>query len=670
MKKTKLLIPSLLLSTAISGMANAQTIDYGMMESIFGEPVTASATGKPQRASEAPVTMDIIGSEEIRRSGAKDIPQLLRRVAGVQVQRSYNGRADVSIRGYSKPYANRILVLVNGRQVLSDSFGQTRWEGLSISMDEIRQIEVVKGPNSSLFGFNAESGVINIITASPMNDKVDFVEVKAGTQDHREINLAHTAQFDKFAVRVSAGEIDADGFDRGSMESYGIATSTVDKNNSNDWSERRFNIDAEWQASNATNVRFQAGASDNKVRQLIPFAAPSKASNDFEFQHLTVAHQSDYGLWNGNLYRVSNDSPTGNISSENDLTVAQVNNLFKVSSDHSVRLAVEYRDNQLSGNIIGGSDDTFALSLVAPSAMWDWKIDDKWNLTNSVRYDHADYSRNADTTFGSFTSKALFDRTIEEFSFNTGLSYKPTATDTLRFSVSRGLHIPSLIELGSSTQVATAPPLNIGFAGNPGLETERIMSYEFAWDKKLAEYDANFRSAIFLQKAENLIDDNVPSAGSLTFANKGDSDTWGVELGLDGVHNNWLRWGANYTYLKTDDQAGSGLYYEDAQPEHQVSVLAGFDHKNWEFDTDLHYISDYTSQLTTTLGSVASEEIDGYFVLNARAGYNFSDDLNVAIEGYNLAEEHREWLLSGTSTGPVGANTLGRSVLASLTYKY
>jgi outer membrane receptor for ferrienterochelin and colicin len=83
MKKTKLLIPSLLLSTAISGLANAQTIDYSMMESIFGESVTASATGKPQRVSDAPVSMEIIGNEEIRRSGAKDIPQLLMRVSGV-----------------------------------------------------------------------------------------------------------------------------------------------------------------------------------------------------------------------------------------------------------------------------------------------------------------------------------------------------------------------------------------------------------------------------------------------------------------------------------------------------------------------------------------------------------------------------------------------------------
>lgn len=674
MKKTKLLIPSLLLGTAISGLANAQTIDYGMMESIFGEPVTASATGKPQRASDAPVTMDIIGSEEIRRSGAKDIPQLLRRVAGVQVQRSNIGRADVSIRGYNKPYANRILVLVNGRQVLSDAFGQTKWEGLSINMDEIRQIEVVKGPNSSLFGFNAESGVINIITFSPMTDNVDFAKVKVGTQEHKEISVAHTAQFDKFAVRVSAAEIDSDGFNRDSMTGMANANSTYEDSSENQWSERKYNIDAEWQVTGNSNLRAQIGHSGNQVRQQGPFGASFHSPNDFDFAHLTYALQSDYGLWNTNLYQVSNDTYGSNVSNENDLTVAQVNNLFKVGSDHSVRLAVEYRDNQLNGQIVGGAtgeDDTFELQLTSPSAMWDWKISDKWNLTNSVRYDYAEYSRNAAPTFGPH-ALALFNRNIEEFSFNTGLSYKPTAKDTVRFSVGRGLHIPSLIELGSSTQVATTP-ISIGFTGNPDLEPERIMSYELAWDKKLRS-DMNFRSAVFLQKAENIIDDQVSTIAGptqlLTFSNKGDSETLGLELGLDGVYNNWLRWGANYTYLKTDDQANAGLNYEDAQPEHQVSLLAGFDYKSWEFDTDLHYISDYTSTFTTSAGSTASEEIDGYFVLNARAGYQVNDKLDVAIEGYNLVEEHREWQLSSTASGPSGANTLGKSVLATLTYKY
>ena len=113
MKTAKILATATLLTTSLA--ANAQTINYGTLESIFGEPVTTSATGKPQRASDAPVAMSIITADEIRRSGVKDIPQLLQRVAGVEVRRSFIGKADVSIRGYNQPYSNRILALVNGR---------------------------------------------------------------------------------------------------------------------------------------------------------------------------------------------------------------------------------------------------------------------------------------------------------------------------------------------------------------------------------------------------------------------------------------------------------------------------------------------------------------------------------------------------------------------------
>lgn len=669
MTKTKLLIPSLLLGTAISGLANAQTIDYGMMESIFGEPVTASATGKPQRASEAPVSMEIIGSEEIRRSGAKDIPQLLMRVSGVQVQRPFIGRADVSIRGYNKPYANRLLVLINGRQVLSDAFGQVNWENLPISMNEVRQIEVVKGPNSSLFGFNAESGVINIITFSAMKDNIDNIEVKAGTQEHKQLDFIHTAQFDKQAVRVSMGEVESDGFDTGSL---------LNQDNENALSNRRANVDYEWQVNDKSNLRVQGSYANTEAHSLIGYLSTIRPTNqDTSSIQANYTLDSDMGLWGVNVYRIADNLTTSNIGYENDLTVAKVENLFKVNSDHSVRLAVEYRYNSLKRQIVGDADSKFDYDLYAPSAMWDWKVSDKLSWTNSARYDMVNFGRDATPTFGPYTNLDLYDRTIEEFSFNSGLSYKLSNTDTLRASVSRGLHIPSLIELGSSQSI-TGLGITAGFHGNPGLETERIMSYELGWDKKLPQIDGNFRSAIFMQKAENVLGETINITGgptvSYTFDNKGDSSTWGIELGLDGEYNNWLRWGVNYTYLDTQDDTSS-LYYEEAQAQHQLSLLGGFDYKQWEFDADLHYISDSTQQYAY-LGGVptpltATEDIDGYFVLNARAGYQWNDDVTVAIEGYNLVDQHREWMHARSVSGnDAGGNTLGRSVLATLTYKY
>src|SRR5690606_15436990 len=129
-----------------------------------------------------PATMVIITAEQIRRSGAVDIPGVLQHVTGVDVLRWTNSGADVGVRGYNKVFSPRQLVLINGRQVYADYYGYTDWTTLPVELGEIRQIELVKGPDSALFGFNAVGGVINIITFAPQHDAVNFVEVRAGTQ--------------------------------------------------------------------------------------------------------------------------------------------------------------------------------------------------------------------------------------------------------------------------------------------------------------------------------------------------------------------------------------------------------------------------------------------------------------------------------------------------------
>ena len=142
------ILHALLLGNATT--AAAQGVDYGTLQELFGEPITTSATGKPQRQSDVPVTMEIVTAEDIRRSGVTDIPGVLRHLAGIDVWRWSLGNADVAIRGYNQPMQPRILTLINGRQVYLDFYGLTRWSSLPVSLDEIRQIEVVKGPKTVL----------------------------------------------------------------------------------------------------------------------------------------------------------------------------------------------------------------------------------------------------------------------------------------------------------------------------------------------------------------------------------------------------------------------------------------------------------------------------------------------------------------------------------------
>lgn len=165
---------TILLSSAVllPLSATGQTVDYLALQETIGEPVTMSVTGKPQRASELPASTIIITRDEIARSPARDIPGILKTFAGVDVNRWTAGQSDVAVRGGVQTYNARLLVLVDGRQVYLDHYGMTNWNLLGVQLEEIQQIELVRGSSSALFGFNAASGVVNIITRR-VTDQVD-----------------------------------------------------------------------------------------------------------------------------------------------------------------------------------------------------------------------------------------------------------------------------------------------------------------------------------------------------------------------------------------------------------------------------------------------------------------------------------------------------------------
>ena len=198
--------------------ARAQSVDYGALEQLFGEPVTTSVTGKPQRATDAPANIEIVTQDDIRRSGATNIPDVLRFVTGVDVRRNGFSNAEVGIRGYNQTASPRLMVLVDGRQVYMVDYGRIIWDAIPVQLDEIRQIEVIKGPNSALYGFNAVSGVINIITYDPLRDRINAATVRGGTQNYVAGSVVGTGKIGEDAgIRLSLGGFNARDFAPGQL---------------------------------------------------------------------------------------------------------------------------------------------------------------------------------------------------------------------------------------------------------------------------------------------------------------------------------------------------------------------------------------------------------------------------------------------------------------------
>lgn len=123
-----------------------------------------SVSRKAQRLSDTAAAVTVLSREDIRRSGARSIPEALRAVPGVEVAQIGSGRWAVSIRGFNSRFANKLLVQVDGRSVYTPTFSGVLWETIAPVMEDIERIEVVRGPGAALWGANAVNGVINIVT--------------------------------------------------------------------------------------------------------------------------------------------------------------------------------------------------------------------------------------------------------------------------------------------------------------------------------------------------------------------------------------------------------------------------------------------------------------------------------------------------------------------------
>ena len=113
-----------------------------------------------------PAAVTVLNSDDIRRSGAQTIPDILRQAVGVNVAQQNANYYAVSIRGFNDVFANKLLVLMDGRSVYSPLFSGTFWDVQDTVLDDIERIEIVRGPGATVWDANAVNGVINIISKS------------------------------------------------------------------------------------------------------------------------------------------------------------------------------------------------------------------------------------------------------------------------------------------------------------------------------------------------------------------------------------------------------------------------------------------------------------------------------------------------------------------------
>jgi iron complex outermembrane receptor protein len=159
---------------------DAQNLSTLTIEDLMNIKVT-SVSKKEETLSRTAAAVFVITQEGIRRSGATTIPDLLRMVPGLDVAQINGSTYAVGSRGFNQQFANKLLVMVEGRSVYSANFSGVFWDTLDIPLFDIDRIEVIRGPSGSIWGTNAVTGVISIFTKKAADTKGTFVEAGAGT---------------------------------------------------------------------------------------------------------------------------------------------------------------------------------------------------------------------------------------------------------------------------------------------------------------------------------------------------------------------------------------------------------------------------------------------------------------------------------------------------------
>ena len=169
------------------------------------EETVSIASRYEQPISRAPSDVYVITDEDIRNSGATDIPTLLRQVPGMEVMQMNAVDFNVSVRGNNQLLANKLLVLVDGRSIYIDQVGTVLWKLLPVTLTEIKRIEVLKGPASAVYGFNAFDGVVNIITKSPEEMKGTTEQTAGGGLGTLLANAVQAGTAGNWGYRLSGG---------------------------------------------------------------------------------------------------------------------------------------------------------------------------------------------------------------------------------------------------------------------------------------------------------------------------------------------------------------------------------------------------------------------------------------------------------------------------------
>ncbi|WP_207188571.1 TonB-dependent receptor plug domain-containing protein [Thiocystis minor] len=621
------------------------------IEELLDVKVT-SVGKKTQSLSDAAAAVFVVSNEDIRRSGATSIPDALRMVPGLQVKRLDANKWAISARGFSGRFANKLLVLIDGRTIYTPSFSGVYWENQDAMLADVERIEVIRGPGATLWGANAVNGVINIITKSAAETQGGLAEVGVGSEE-RAIG----------ALRYG-GKLAPDTYARfyAKYNERDALITTLGEDGGDDWDlgQGGFRVDSVF--ASGDRVTFKGDLYHSRLRQQLeipdPLAAPTYTESVDD--RMTAEGWNLLGRWERALSVSSNASFQFyyDHSDRNEGYVGQRHDIIDL--DFQQRAKAGERQDIVWGLGYRGIDDRFHstdLAGLTPSRenrnLWSGFLQDEIELV----------SERLRLTLGSKVEHNEY--TGLEVQPNLRLLWKASEQSSLWGAVSRAVRTPSRAELSASVttrvEAAGAPdslPILVSSVGDTGYKSESLIAYELglrtAPMKRLSldvalfynDYDqlrtSGTISELELSLADGYLDLEMP------FDNEASGHGYGLEVSADFQARDWWRLVLAYSYLDLDLKASAETLdtSNDTQartdPRQQISFRSLM---NPRPDIDLDLWVRYVDQTYPAfdVSRYSDQLIPAYWTLDLRLAWRPRAGLELAIVGQNLlSPSHQE----------------------------
>ena len=466
---------SLCLSSATPAAAQtARDLALTSLEDLMQIEVT-SAGRKEQRMVEIAWAIYVITQDEIRRSGLRSVPELFRLAPGVQVAQLNSNKWAVSIRGFNDVFANKLLVLIDGRSIYKRTFGGVYWNAEDVMIEDIDRIEIIRGPGGVTWGANAVNGVINIITKSAAETRGGLVHAGTGTTVDSEGAA-------RYGGRVKGVDYRVYGLwaDRGPG-----AEATSESRAADSWYSSRIGFRADYERGRHTAM-VQGGMLDGRshalwvARSPVPGSAPSVDPSESRARTGDLLAVWTYTFEPGTALDIQSFYSRENLQepvvSEIE-SIADVDGTFKTRiGRHDLVAGAGYRSVRRQNK-----GDSYAVALDDP--------DETDQIVNAFLQDEIAIGQRVKATVG-----AKF-----EHDSVSGANLLPTAQviwetvperQYLWASLDRAVRTPSLQDLGLRAHAdsfidPTGLPIMTGQVGNPDYQREEITYFEAGYRLRL-----------------------------------------------------------------------------------------------------------------------------------------------------------------------------------------